>query len=250
MRLTVIGCSGSFPGPDSPSSCYLVEAEGFRLVLDLGNGSLGALQRHLALGDVDAVLLTHLHADHCLDLCSYYVARKWVPGGPLPPLPVYGPPGAADHMARAYGLPPVPGMREIFDFRALVPGELVIGPFTVSVDRTAHPVETFAVRLERDGRSIAYSADTGPCEGVPALAAGANLFLCEASYVEGDETGPPIHLTGKQAGRCATRAGVDSLVLTHLVPWNDRGRTLREASGAYTGPISLARQGSVHDLIG
>ena len=67
MRLTVIGCSGSFPGPDSPASCYLVEHDGFRLLLDLGNGSLGVLQRYIALDEIDGIALTHLHADHCLD---------------------------------------------------------------------------------------------------------------------------------------------------------------------------------------
>ena len=70
MRLTVVGCSGSFPGPESAASCYLLEADGFRLVVDMGNGSLGALQRHAPLFGVDAVLLSHLHADHCVDLYS------------------------------------------------------------------------------------------------------------------------------------------------------------------------------------
>ena len=84
MRLTIIGCSGSFPGPDSPASSYLLEAEGFRLLLDLGSGSLGVLQRHVGLYDIDAVCLSHLHADHCLDLCAYYVARTFHPDGPRP----------------------------------------------------------------------------------------------------------------------------------------------------------------------
>lgn len=79
MRLTIIGCSGSFPGPDSPSSCYLLEAEGFRMLLDFGNGALGALQRHLGLYDVDAICLSHLHADHCLDMCPYHVVRTYSP---------------------------------------------------------------------------------------------------------------------------------------------------------------------------
>src|SRR5580698_10882582 len=84
MRLTIIGCSGSFPGPESPASSYLLEAEGFRLVLDLGNGALGVLQRHASLYDIDAVALSHLHADHCLDMCGYWVARRYGPGGPQP----------------------------------------------------------------------------------------------------------------------------------------------------------------------
>jgi ribonuclease BN (tRNA processing enzyme) len=112
--LTIIGCSGSFPGPDSPASSYLLEAEGFRLLLDLGSGSLGVLQRHVGLYDIDAVCLSHLHADHCLDLCAYYVARTFHPDGPRPRIPVYAPGGAASRMAQAYGLEESPGMTEAF----------------------------------------------------------------------------------------------------------------------------------------
>src|SRR5580692_5875550 len=77
MQLTVIGCSGSFPGPDSPASCYLLEADGFRLVIDMGNGALGVLQRHAELFGFDAICVSHLHADHCIDLGSYWVARQY-----------------------------------------------------------------------------------------------------------------------------------------------------------------------------
>src|SRR5438034_3220093 len=81
MRVTVVGCAGSFPGPDSPASCYLLEAEGFRLVIDLGNGALGVLQRYAGLFSIDAICLSHLHADHCIDLAAYWVARQYAPDG-------------------------------------------------------------------------------------------------------------------------------------------------------------------------
>src|ERR671915_2130129 len=106
MQVTVIGCSGSFPGPDSPASCYLVAADGFTMLLDLGNGALGSLQRYHSLYDINAVCLSHLHADHCLDLGGYWVARRHNPAGPQPRIPVYGPDGTADRMARAYDLDP------------------------------------------------------------------------------------------------------------------------------------------------
>ena len=93
MELTIVGCSGSFPGPASPASSYLATAEGFRLLIDLGNGALGALQQYASPGDIDAVLISHLHADHCLDMCSYQVFRTYHPDGPLPPIPVYAPGG-------------------------------------------------------------------------------------------------------------------------------------------------------------
>jgi len=83
VRLTVIGCSGSYPGPDGPASCYLFEAEGFRLVIDLGSGAIGVLQRHIRISDIDAVCLSHQHPDHCLDLCPLWVARMFGPDGRL-----------------------------------------------------------------------------------------------------------------------------------------------------------------------
>src|ERR1700730_6384026 len=104
MRLTVVGCAGSFPGPDSHASCYLLEADGFRLVIDLGNGSLGALQKCTSLFDIDAVCLSHLHADHAAALYSSSVAGPSPPGGPQPPIPVYGPARTAERMGLIHGL--------------------------------------------------------------------------------------------------------------------------------------------------
>src|SRR3984885_8386671 len=95
MRVTVIGCAGSFPGPDSPASCYLLEAEGFRLVIDMGNGALGVLQRYAKLFAVDAICVSHLHADHCTDLAAYWIARQFVQDYPQRVIPVYGPRGTA-----------------------------------------------------------------------------------------------------------------------------------------------------------
>ena len=249
MRLTIIGCSGSFPGPDSPASCYLLEAEGFRLLLDLGNGSLGVLQRHAGLYDIDAVCLSHMHADHCLDLCSYWVARTYHPDGPRPRIPVYSPAGTASRMARSYGLDDPPGMTEAFDFVTLAPGTRQIGPFRVTAAHVSHPVETFGFRLEHAGRSIAYSADTGESAALVGLARGADLLLCEASFLEGPGLPRDLHLTARQAAQHAAQAGAGQLVLTHLVPWNDQARTLEEACGSsFAGPVSLAASGRVIDL--
>jgi ribonuclease BN (tRNA processing enzyme) len=248
MRLTVIGCSGSFPGPYSPGSCYLVEAEGFRLLLDLGNGALGALQRHCGLYDVDAICLSHLHADHCLDLCSYTVARLYPADGARPQIPVYGPAETAERITRAYSLEPGPEVRKAFDFRTLTPGTQRIGPFQVTADHMSHPVETFGFRLEHEGRSLAYSADTGESAALEALARDADLMLCEASFLDGPDLPPGLHLTARQAAEHATRAGARRLVLTHLVPWNDRERSLAEAAQAYAGPIWMAVSGQVADL--
>jgi ribonuclease BN (tRNA processing enzyme) len=258
VRLTIVGCSGSFPGPDSPASCYLVEAEGFRLLIDLGSGAVGALQRYTSLYEIDAVCVSHLHADHCLDLCDFSVARRFHPDGPKPPIPVYGPPQTALRLGRALGADPVVdarpgadrfhGITELFRFETLAEGTMEIGPLRVTGAHMNHPVETFGFRLEHAGRSLAYSADTGQTGALVDLARDADVLLCEASFTEpADAAGAALpeglHLTGRQAGQHAARAGAGQLVLTHLVPWNDESRTLDEAGQAFGGPLSLAAAG-------
>jgi ribonuclease BN (tRNA processing enzyme) len=251
MKLTIVGCSGSFPGPDAAASSYLVEADGFRLVLDLGNGALGALQRHVELDDVDAVLLSHLHSDHCMDLCSFYVARKYDPEGRFgKKLPVYGPAGSAERMARAYyDVNQHGGLDDVYDFQTLSPGTLAIGPFDVTVARVNHPVETFASRLEHAGRALAFSADTGESNALVSLADAAHLLLCEATFSEGPANARNLHLTARQAAEHAARAGVDRLMLTHIPPWNDKQRSLEEASNSsYSGAVDLARPGAIVEV--
>jgi len=247
--LIIAGYSGSYPGPDSPASCYVVEAHGFRLVLDLGNGALGALQRYVGLYDVGAVLLTHLQPDHCADMSSYYVARRYRPSGPPPPIPVYGPTGTAERMAQAYGMASCPGMSDTFDFRNLQPGWLEIGPLLVRVERVNHPIETFGVRVADNNSAVTYSGDTGESAALVDLARDADLLLAEASFLEGEDNPPNLHLTGRQAADHADRAGAARLVLTHLVPWHDPKRVLADAGESpYDGVVELAAAGATYDL--
>ncbi len=248
MRLTVVGMAGSFPGPDSPASCYLVEHEGHRIVLDLGNGAIGPLQRYADVYSVDAVVLSHLHADHCLDLTSYYVMRKYRPEGPAPSIPVLGPTGTADRMAAAYDLPDEPGMTGEFEFRDHV-AVTEVGPFRIITAPANHPVEAYAIRVEADGRSLVFSGDTGPTDALVDLSRGADLALYEASFLSRYENLPPnLHLTATQAAEHATRAGVDRLLLTHLVPWTPQDETREEAAAVYAGGLALAAPGLVVDI--
>lgn len=251
MRITVIGCSGSYPGPDSPASCYLLEADDgdrtWRVLLELGNGSLGALHNHIDPLSVDAVLVSHLHPDHYMDLCGYYVLRRYGPTGPQPPIPVWGPPGIADRMAYAYDLPLDPGMREDFDFHEYA-GPFEIGPFTVEPVAVDHPVAAFGLRISAGGATFGYSGDTAPCEGLDRVAHGVPLLIAEASFREGDDNPPHIHLTGADCGSVAKRMGVGRLVLTHIPPWFDKARALEEATGVFDGAVELARPGAVYEL--
>ncbi|MEO5652747.1 MAG: MBL fold metallo-hydrolase [Marmoricola sp.] len=253
MRLTVIGSSGSYPGPHSSASCYLLEQEHegrlWRVLLDMGSGALGSLQRFTDAQNIDAVFLSHLHADHCLDLCGYYVMRKYHPDGALPQIPVWGPADTARRMAKAYDLEEDPGMNEEFSFleyTADVP--LEFGPFTVTARLVAHPVTAYALRIEAGGRTLAYSGDSGVCEPLEDSARDVDLFLCEASFVEGGDNPPDLHLTGAEAGRTATAAAARRLVLTHIPPWHDPAVILAEAVGTYSGQVDLAVPGTSYDL--
>jgi ribonuclease BN (tRNA processing enzyme) len=256
VRITIVGCSGSFPAAGSPASCYLVEAEGFRMLMDLGSGGLGAMQRYVDLYEIDAVCLSHLHADHCLDVCGYAVARTFHPDGPRPRIPVYGPAQTEVRLGRALAADPAAEdagadsrdrITDAFDFATITPGTIEIGPLRVTAARMNHPVETYGLRLEHAGRSLAYSADTGQTQALVELARGADILFSEASFVEPRASAPPLpaglHLTARQAAEHAARAGVGQLVLTHLVPWNDQNQTLDEAGPAFDGPLSLAAPG-------
>ncbi len=254
LRLTVIGCSGSFPGPDSSASCYLVEAPWnggvFRLLLDLGSGALGALQRHVDLRDIDAVALSHLHSDHFFDLCAFYVVRKYHPDGAWPPLPVFGPHETAERLRLAYGMEPGTSMDAEFAF-STYPGEpFRMGPFTVTVARVDHPGTAYALRVSLGASSLVYSGDTAPCSALETLANNCDLLLAEASFLErgADTNAAHVHLTGRQAAHTASHAGVKRLVLTHVPPWYRPEEVHAEAAPHFAGELHMAEPGAVFEL--
>jgi ribonuclease BN (tRNA processing enzyme) len=255
MELIVVGCSGSVSGPDSAASSYLVQAphrgRTFSLLLDIGPGSLGALYRHLDPREVDAVGLSHLHPDHCLDACAFYVAAKYSPGAPWNHTEFYGPAGTAERLARAYEVPTVPGgLAErgpgieahfrYHDWQA----DQQIGPFRVRTARVNHPVEAYAIRVEADqpgGGTLVFSGDTGPSQSLVDLAAGADLLLVEAAFLEQPGNPPGLHLTGAEAAATGAAAGVGAVMLTHIPPWHDPERVLLEATPHFDGPLMLAQ---------
>ena len=248
MKLTVVGCSGTMPGADGPASSYLFEADGFRLLVDCGNGASGALQRYIGLLDLDAVLITHVHADHCLDLVVYSYARRYGAGNPKQ-LPVYGPQGLQERLLQAFDAAPADRLDGVYEFRTLTQGRRTIGPFAIDLAPMNHPVETYGLRIMADGASVAYSADTGECPALVDLARNADLLLCEAAFKHGAPGNiDGLHLTGRQAGEHAARAGAKRLVLTHIPPWIDQQGAVDEATSMFGGPIELAHAGATYDL--
>ncbi len=246
MRLTVVGCSGSAPGPVSPASCYLLQHEEFSLLLDLGNGSFGALQAVLDPADVDAVYLSHLHADHCLDAAPFMVWHRYSGRSDGRAVPMYAPVGADRRLAAAYDSDGGP-IDDVFDVTPIGPGSWTLGPFEVTTARTAHPIECYAVRLTAGGRCLVYTGDTGPSDAVVELARGADLLLAEAAHPDVPGLPGGLHLTGRQVGEHAAAAGVGRLLVTHVPSWVDAEAQLAAARAAFPA-AELARPGGVYDV--
>lgn len=260
MRFTVVGCAGSFPGPESAASSYLLAADDhdgwpWSLLLDLGSGALGPLQNAADPGWLNAIGLSHLHPDHMADLCALYVYLRYRPAlqEQRLPIPVYGPFGTASRLAEVYGLGPGESMADQLTIHTWQPGHPIqVGPMTVTPVAVEHPVPAYGVRVagpseEDRGETVvlAYSGDTDACPGLDELARDADVLVAEASFVEGRDTVRGIHLTGRRAGEAAARGGARRLVLTHVPSWNDPRVALAEATEVYDGPIDIAHPGMV-----
>jgi ribonuclease BN (tRNA processing enzyme) len=243
VELIVLGTDSGFPRPGGACSGYLVRHEGFNLVVDLGTGALANLQHHVPHdGRIDAIVLSHEHPDHCLDLYPLYVAR-WLHPEPLPSIPVYGPAGAFERVARLEGTDGSPSMPAVFEPHTVEPGERVeVGPFRIDTRPMAHLVTNLGVRIQADGTSMVYTGDTGPSEELVELARGVDVLLAEATLLDGPDPSW-FHLSARQAAEHGTRAGVGTLVLTHFWPTRDRDLSRQQAGEAFDGTVVMAEEG-------
>lgn len=239
MRLTVLGGGGAWPTASRGCSGYLVESGGFRLLLDPGFGTLPGLLARCAPGDVDAVLLSHAHGDHCADLVALLRARRMT--GRPGPLPVYAPVGAAEAVLAL----DADMLRDEHVVQPL-PEQMRLGPFGVRAAALAHFVPNLGVRLDDGDGVLTYTGDGGGDPAVADLAAGAQVLLAEASYAEEVPEGSRGSLgSARDAGRHAARAGVGTLVLTHLMPDVDPDRATSVAAGEFDGRTLVATPGTV-----
>jgi ribonuclease BN (tRNA processing enzyme) len=250
VELTVLGCGGTWADPGGATSGYLIREQGFNLWLDCGTGTLSRLEQIIPMSEIDAVLVSHAHPDHFVDLYPCFYARHYAGKG-APGLPLFCPGGFFEQVGSLVSSESRDVMATAFNWLELHEGaDFEVGPFRVQAREMSHiGVQALGYRIEVDGRALAYSGDTGPSEPLVDLARDADVLLCEATWQEHMDL-LPFHLSGRQAGEHAAAAGVGRLVLTHIWPSLDKEDSRTEAAQTYDGPIDIAREGMVLEVGG
>jgi ribonuclease BN (tRNA processing enzyme) len=238
MDLTVLGACGSYGAPALPGggacSGYLVRAGSTALWLDCGNGTFSNLQCHLPVQDLTAVVITHQHPDHCVDLYGLHVLLRH--GLDRRGLPVIGPEGLSGRLGALVN----GDWGGVFDFSEVGDGdETEVGDCRLRFSRTEHPPPTLAVEIAAEGKRLVYTADTGPGWSVDAFDPGADLVLSEATFQRDNESSG-VHLSARQAGEAARAARARRLMLTHIWPGLDPQASVVEGSEAFGEDVSLA----------
>lgn len=256
IRLTVLGACGTFPSAGRACSGYLLEGSSggrrARVWIDTGSGTLANLLRYTSVPELDAIWVSHLHVDHMSDLPAAYYALRYGDYDPPPrPVPVYGPAGWAERMAGFITAEAPPEIEEAFQVHELRDRERVrLDPLELTAVATVHSVETYGVRASAAGATLAYSADSGPCDALLELAADVDLFLCEASWMEWPDGANPIHMTPALAGEWAARSGARRLALTHLRAGADAQKAAELAATACACQVDVATEGDSFELDG
>jgi ribonuclease BN (tRNA processing enzyme) len=254
-RLVVLGSCGAWPEPGRACSGFVLEHDGFRVVMDLGYGTLSRLLSVLdspVAAGVDAVVVTHHHPDHMLDLHGLFRSR-WFGDRGAPPISLYAPEGVV-HILEGLEDDDRGAIRRVFEWHPLPAEPYEVGPFRLSSFDLPHFVPNAGVRLASSDLVVAYTGDTGPSPYLADLGRDADLFIVEAT----DRTqrpasippppGPQLHMTSRDAGTAATAASARRLMLTHFWPGNDRELSRSAAQQVFSGEVLLADEGLVVTL--
>jgi ribonuclease BN (tRNA processing enzyme) len=249
VELTVLGSSGTWPGPGRATCGYLLSHDGSHIWLDAGAGTFSRLQQWIRVDQMSAIVISHGHPDHFSDMLMCFYARRYGALGP-PGLPVFSPSDFTDKAALLVAEEGMKVLYEDFAFTPLHHGDrFTIGPFAVEAFEMTHVgVEALGYRIAAGGVTFAYSGDGGPSDNMVELARDADMFLCEATYQESNSMFP-FHSSARQAGEHATRAGAKCLMLTHIVPTLDPAVSIAEASEVFSGPVTVAEEGTVVEVV-
>ncbi|MFE8700270.1 MBL fold metallo-hydrolase [Cytobacillus sp. FJAT-54145] len=244
MKLTTVGFWGGYPKVNEASSGYLLEHDGFNLLIDCGSSVLAKLQNFVQPEELDAVILSHYHPDHIADIGVLQHARliQGFLGKEMNTLPIYAHSLDQQEFAKLT-------YKNITQGIAYDPNQtLKVGPFTVQFLLTVHPAPCYAMRFEVDGKSFVYTADTAYKEEFIGFCQDADLLLCECNFYSNQDGKGAGHMNSFDAGNLATQANVKQLVLTHLPHYGELTNLVNEASQKYAGPISLASFGQSVNL--
>ncbi|MFI5765890.1 MBL fold metallo-hydrolase [Streptomyces sp. NPDC051563] len=247
LRLTVLGSATPYPSAGNPCSGHLLEGGGARVWVDAGSGTLGPLQRHVGLDELDAIWVSHLHADHTADLLTAYYGLLYADVRRPAPLPLYGPPGLADRLAGFLtNGPDRSPVEAAFEVHELYDGHHVrIGGLGLTSRAVSHGMPAYALRAASGDRSLVYSGDTAPCPALTRLAANCTLLVCEADSSAHPPGTEPVHHTPEEAGDTARAARARRLVLTHVGRAMQPAEAVARAAARYPGPVSYAAPGDV-----
>lgn len=252
FELVVLGSNGTFPTPDGASTGFLVKAGDTNVWVDAGTGTFANLQRYVDWADVDALVISHLHVDHFLDIYPFYYAHRYslASRGPRN-IPVYAPKGAEAFITQLLGN----NAAEHCDFAGHLifneissQGSIEIGEVSFSFTEALHPVESLAMRITNGDKSVFYTSDTGYTEDLIEPAKNADVMIAEASLQDPTAHLADIHMTADEAGILAAKAEVGRLFLTHLVPGLDTDITVQMAAKQFTGEVAIAAERTVIEV--
>ncbi|ADB53681.1 MBL fold metallo-hydrolase [Conexibacter woesei] len=253
VKITVLGKSPAWQDAGGACSGYLIEEDGVCLLLDCGNGVFGKLREVHDYETVDAVVVTHLHADHCIDLIPYSYALSYSPRArsfPRSRPTLYVPPGGRDVFRQIAGAWQTPELVEqafcLIEYDPV--GRIELGPLTISFHEVPHFIRTHAVKVTGATGSFTFGADCCPNEALVEFARDSDLLMLEATLDQPETNGHRGHLTAAEAGEHGREAAARRLVLTHIAADADLARARSEAERTFGGPIEIAHEGAVYTV--
>lgn len=245
MKITVLGNCGPYPRAGGACSGYLLEDEKFKILIDCGNGVMSRLLEKIgSLNDIDAIILSHLHSDHMSDIMvmRYALGINQEKGLIHKSIPLYAPNDPQDTYEKLQ-------FKKAFILNELnQSSSLTFGDMKITFELMSHPVRTYAMIVQKNGKKFVYTSDTRYCDGLQSISMNADLLLCECNLLQKDMTQEVYHLSAKQVGELGTSAGVKKLLLTHIWPEYDLNEVLEETKTHFLGDVEIASEFKTYEI--